>query len=122
MDAEQTPSADAEQAFPAAPACLGLLVAIAALIPVSALVAFVGQAVSYLFGLPCHWEFTAHTPKPALLAGILIGFPVLWAGGAASGYIAQVLSEGERLKPTRICMAALLFDMVFVIALYSLTR
>jgi hypothetical protein len=122
MDAERIPSADADRVGDAAPACLGLLVAIAALIPISALVAFGGQVVSHVFGLPCHWEFTAHTPKPALLAGILIGFPVLWAGGAASGYIAQVLSEGERLRPVRICVAGLLFDVVFVIALYSLTR
>ena len=97
-------------------------IAIAALIPLSALVAFGGQAVSYLFDLPCLWAFTAHTPKPALLAGILIGFPVLWAGGAASGHIAQLLSRRQRLRPLWICTAALLCDVIFVVALYSLAR
>ena len=122
MDVDQTSSTDAEQVSTAAPACLGLMVAIAALIPISALVAFVGQAIAFVFGVPCHWEFTAQTSKPVLLAGILIGFPVLWVGGAASGYVGQMLSDSERLRPMRVCMAAMLFDVVFVVALYSLAR
>jgi hypothetical protein len=122
MDSDQTSSTAVEQVSPAAPACLGLLVAIAALIPISAVVAFLGQAVAFVFGLPCHWEFAAQTPKPVLLAGILIGFPALWIGGGASGYVGQMLSGSERSRPLWICMAAMLFDVVFVIALYSLTR